>query len=180
MHVVSMLLIEQRASLLGALKKLCYLVSLVCFLVLAITGFYPLLVQGEHISGYPMMIHATFAPIFAICLAIIGLTWAGQFRFQRGDCPRLQGLLRRVTNLRIPAEAEEGPLQVYRDQPEGYLLGDRCAGPSPDPLDRAEHAATVRDPLAGSGHGGPSVDGGRFHRRGVDSHILVDSRRMAD
>ena len=109
MHVVSMLLIEQRASLLGALKKLCYLVSLVCFLVLAITGFYPLLVHGEHISGYPMMIHATFAPIFAICLAIIGLTWAGQFRFRRSDCPRLQALLRRVTNLRIPAAAEEGP-----------------------------------------------------------------------
>jgi cytochrome b subunit of formate dehydrogenase len=108
-HVVSMLLIEQRASLLGALKKLCYLVSVLCFLVLAITGFYPLLVCGEHISGYPMMIHATFAPIFAICLAIIGLTWAGQFRFQRGDCPWLQGLLRRATNLHIPAEAAEAP-----------------------------------------------------------------------
>lgn len=30
-HVLSLLLIEQRASLLGALKKLCYLVAAVCF-----------------------------------------------------------------------------------------------------------------------------------------------------
>lgn len=108
-HVVSLLLIEQRASLLGALKKLCYLVSVVCFLVLGVTGFYSLLVHGEHISGYLMMIHATFAPIFAICLAVLAITWAGQYRFSKGDCPWLQGLLRRVTRLRILAEAAEGP-----------------------------------------------------------------------
>ena len=107
--VLSLLLIEQSASTLGALKKLCYLVAVFCFLLLAITGFYPLLVHGEHISGYMMMLHATLAPIFAICLAILALTWAGQYRFKRGDCPWLQHLLRRVTRLRIPAEAEEGP-----------------------------------------------------------------------
>ncbi len=108
-HVFSLLLIEQRSSLLGALKKLCYLVAIVCFLVLAITGFYPLLVQGKHISGFPMMIHATFAPIFAICLAILGLTWAGQSRFARNDWPWLQRLLRRTTRTHIPAGAAEGP-----------------------------------------------------------------------
>jgi len=101
-HVFCLLLIEQRASLLGALKKLCYLVAVVCFIVLAFTGFYPLLVRGEHISGYPMMIHATFAPIFAICLAILAMTWAGSSRFVAGDCPKVQWLLRRVTSLAIP------------------------------------------------------------------------------
>ena len=34
-HVFSLLLIEQRNSLLGALKKLCYLVAVLCFVVLA-------------------------------------------------------------------------------------------------------------------------------------------------
>lgn len=101
-HVLSMLLIEQRSSLLGALKKLCYLVAVLCFLVLAITGFWPVLVHGEHISGYPMMIHATFAPIFAICLAILALTWASGNRFASGDCPCVQRVLRRVTRLQIP------------------------------------------------------------------------------
>lgn len=106
-HVFSLLLIEQKQSLLGALKKLCYLVAFVCFVVLAITGFYPLLVRGEHISGYLMMIHATFAPVFAICLAILAITWAGGYRFETEDCPWLWRFLRRVTALRIPSP--EGP-----------------------------------------------------------------------
>ena len=106
-HVFSLLLIEQRNSLLGVLKKLCYLLTVVCFLVLAITGFWPLLVQGKpHISGYLMMIHATFAPIFAICLAILAITWASRYRFAGGDCPCLQRLLRRVTRLHIPEPHE--------------------------------------------------------------------------
>lgn len=103
-HVFSLLLIEQRSSLLGALKKLCYLVAMVCFIVLAITGFYPTLVQGEHISGFLMYIHATFAPIFALCMAILAITWAGSYRFSFADCPWVVRLLRRVTRLRIPAD----------------------------------------------------------------------------
>ena len=103
-HTFSLLLIEQRSSLLGALKKLCYLVSLLCFVVLVITGFWPLLVRGEHISGYVMMIHATFAPVFALCLAILAVTWAGSYRFAAEDCPWLPRLLRRTTRLRVAAE----------------------------------------------------------------------------
>ncbi len=106
-HVLCLLLIEQRSSLLGALKKLCYLVAVVCFIVLAFTGFYPVLVQGEHISGYLMMIHATFAPVFALCLAVLAITWAGSNRFAAGDCPKLQRLLRQCTSLAVPEP--EGP-----------------------------------------------------------------------
>ena len=101
-RLFSLLLIEQRLSLLGALKKLCYLATAVCFLVLAFTGFWPLLVRGEHISGFPMMIHATFAPIFSICLAILAMTWASRHRFVDGECPPLRRLLRRVTSLPLP------------------------------------------------------------------------------
>ena len=107
-HVGSLLLIEQRLSLLGVLKKLCYLVAVVCFVILGITGFYPLLVKGEHISGYLMMVHATFAPVFAICLAILAVTWASRFRFEKMDCPWLQQLLRWATRLSVPVQ--EGPL----------------------------------------------------------------------
>ena len=108
-HVFSLLLIEQERSLLGALKKLCYLVTAVCFVVLAITGFWPVLVKGEHISGFPIMIHSTFAAVFAVCLAIITITWAGSNRFERSECPWLWRFLRRVTNLRIPMQ--EGPCE---------------------------------------------------------------------
>jgi len=121
-HVFSLLLIEQRSSLLGALKKLAYLVSLVCFLVLAITGFWPVLVRGEHISGYLMMIHATFAPVFALCLAIVAVTWAGENRLTVADCPWILRLLRRTTRLRVPANDQAGPCFLLVQKATFWLL----------------------------------------------------------
>jgi cytochrome b subunit of formate dehydrogenase len=111
-HALSLLLIEQKSSLLGALKKLVYLVTVLCFLVLALTGFWPLLVRGQHISGYLMMIHATFAPVFALCLAILAVTWAGSYSFAADDCAWVQRLLRRTTRLRV--SAEEKPWRCSR------------------------------------------------------------------
>jgi cytochrome b subunit of formate dehydrogenase len=121
-HVFSLLLIEQRSSLLGVLKKLAYLVSLVCFLVLALTGFWPLLVRGEHISGYLMMIHATFAPVFALCLAILVVTWAGANRFTAEDAPWVQRLLRRTTRLHVAAEDKPGRCGVLWYKVTFWLL----------------------------------------------------------
>jgi cytochrome b subunit of formate dehydrogenase len=107
-HLGSLLLIEQKSSLLGALKKLCYLVAAFCFVVLGFTGFYPLLVRGEHISGYLMVVHATLAPVFAICMAILAVTWASRFRFDKADCPWLRRLLRATTRLRLADEGASG------------------------------------------------------------------------
>ena len=121
-HVFSLLLIEQKASILGVLKKLAYLVSLICFLVLAITGFWPLLVRGEHISGYLMMIHATFAPVFALCLAILAITWAGANRFTAEDCPWVQRLLRRTTRLHVAATDKPGRCAVLWYKATFWLL----------------------------------------------------------
>ena len=106
-HAGSLLLIEQRLSVLGVLKKLCYLVAAFCFVVLAITGFYYPFVKGTHITGYLMMIHATLAPVFAICMAILTVTWAGRFHFSKEDCPWLRRLLRRTTRLNVADP--EGP-----------------------------------------------------------------------
>lgn len=121
-HTFSLLLIEQKSSLLGALKKLCYLVALVCFLVLAFTGFWPLLVRGEHISGYLMMIHATFAPVFALCLAILAVTWAGQYRFTADDWPWIAKLLRRTTRLRVPVEDKPWSFSVLAYKATFWVL----------------------------------------------------------
>jgi len=76
---------------------LVYLLALLCFLVLAITGFYPLVVLGEHISGFPVMIHATFAPVFAVCLAVLAVMWSRKCRFVRGDWPWFDRFVQRVT-----------------------------------------------------------------------------------
>ncbi len=103
-HLFTLLFVEQRLSLVGVLRKLVYLLALLCFVVLAVTGFYPTLVLDEHISGYLLMIHATFAPIFAICLAVLAVMWVSHCRFTRSDWPWLQRLIRRVI---LPKTAEE-------------------------------------------------------------------------
>jgi cytochrome b subunit of formate dehydrogenase len=95
------------------LKKLCYLVAAACFVVLCITGFYPWLVRGEHISGYFMIVHATLAPVFAVCLALLAVTWADRFCFDRTDGPWLRRRLGRVTSPPAPVqEHRRGGMRV--------------------------------------------------------------------
>jgi len=110
-QLVTMLFIEQKLSPAGVLRKLVYLLALLCFVVLAFTGFYPTLVLGEHISGYMVMVHATFAPVFTICLAVLAVMWARSSRFTGSDWPWFQRLVQRVTLIKSPGEEAhpEGP-----------------------------------------------------------------------
>jgi len=87
---------KQKLNLISALRVLVYAVALLCVVILAVTGFIPVL-KGEHISGYPVMIHATFAPVFAVCLAVLAVLWAGRCKFSRGDWPWLENLVKCVT-----------------------------------------------------------------------------------
>jgi len=87
----------KKRSIVGILRILVYLLALLCFVVLAVTGFYPTLVLGEHISGYLLMIHATFAPIFAVCLAVLAVMWASRCRLSYSDWPGFQRFVQRVT-----------------------------------------------------------------------------------
>lgn len=87
----------RKRSLVDILRILAYLVALLSFVVLAVTGFYPVLVLGEHISGYLVMVHATFAPVFAVCLAFLAVVWAHNCQFMRGDWPWFERIVQRVT-----------------------------------------------------------------------------------
>lgn len=87
---------------------LAYLVALLCLVVLAVTGFYPVLVLGEHISGYLVMVHATFAPVFAICVAVLAVMWARNCRFTPGDWPWFERLVRRATLAHSAGEEPRG------------------------------------------------------------------------
>lgn len=94
-RIFTMLLLEQKLSPLGTLRKLVYLLALLCFLILVITAFYPVLVLKEPIHGYWLMLHATFAPVFAICLAGLAVMWAGNCCFNKSDWPPLQRVIGR-------------------------------------------------------------------------------------
>lgn len=83
--IFTMLLPEQKQNIFGKLRKLCFILAVLCFVVLLVTGFYQLLILGKHLSGYLLMIHATFAPIFAVCLAAMACFWAQNCRFDQDD-----------------------------------------------------------------------------------------------
>ncbi|MEJ2702267.1 MAG: cytochrome b/b6 domain-containing protein [Sedimentisphaerales bacterium] len=95
----------QKRSLVDIFRILVYAVAVFSFVVLALTGFYPVLIRGEHISGYLVMLHATFAPVFAVCLAVLAVMWANRCRFAPGDWPAFDRFVRRVTS----AEGAEAP-----------------------------------------------------------------------
>jgi len=92
-HVLTMFFLPQELSLVGRLKKLVYLVGLLSFLILFLTGFIPRLCFGQAISGYTLMLHATFAPIFAVCVAIAVVGYAQQCRLTRAEWEWVQRLV---------------------------------------------------------------------------------------
>jgi len=69
----------------GILRKLIYFLMLLCFVVLVITGFYPLLILDVPLSSYFLVLHLTFAPIFAVLLSIFILISAHYHRFTGSD-----------------------------------------------------------------------------------------------
>lgn len=89
-HIFTMLFLEQELSFLGRLKKLAYLLALLCFVILFLTGFGPRVLCGTELSGFLLMIHVTFAGVFIACIAFLVITWAHQFRFGCVDLKCLQ------------------------------------------------------------------------------------------
>ena len=92
-HIFSMLLIEQKLSFISVIKRLVFLLALLSFLVLAITGFYHRLLYNTEITGYFLVIHVTFGAVLAVCLALLSLFWAENFRFDKNYLPRLRSFL---------------------------------------------------------------------------------------
>ena len=113
---------KQKASPVGILRMLVYVVALFCCVVLTITGFFPLLVLGEHISGFPVMIHATLAPVFTVCLAVLAVMWASRCRFTYGDWPWFQRFVQRVTAAAENTGAETAGESPCLGQKIGFWL----------------------------------------------------------
>ena len=89
---------KRKQSIIVILRMLAYLLALVSFVVLALTGFYPVLILGEHISGYLVMLHVTFAPVLTVCVAVLAVLWASNCRFTAGDWPWFERIVKRVTS----------------------------------------------------------------------------------
>jgi len=83
-HLFTLLFLPQKLGWSGRLCKLAFLLGLLSFCVLALTGFGPL-VFGGHLQGYLLMIHATFAPVFIACAAVVAILAAGRYVFNKKD-----------------------------------------------------------------------------------------------
>lgn len=105
--LLTLLFVEQKWNLVGALRKLVFLLALLCFAVLAATGFVPRIFLGQSISGWWLVIHATAAPVFAACVAILAVMWADNNRFDKSYWPWLNNILRREPQAGTPVEKFE-------------------------------------------------------------------------
>lgn len=109
---VTLLFVEQKWSLIGVLRKLVFLLSILCFLILVVTGFVPRVVFGTVISGWWLMIHATAAPVFAACVAILAVLWADRNRLDKNYWPLLNRMLKRQPQSTAAPEKHELNLRI--------------------------------------------------------------------
>jgi hypothetical protein len=72
-------------SIFEGLRRTASLVSIALFAILALTGFLPVVVMGNRLSGFLLIVHVTAAPLFALSLATLALLWAHRLRFEDDD-----------------------------------------------------------------------------------------------
>jgi hypothetical protein len=84
-----------RGGKLDNLRRIVYGLSALLFVLLAVTGFAPVLLFGEHLRGALLIIHVTIAPLFALSLSALALLWAHRLRFEEPDWRFVLGLGRR-------------------------------------------------------------------------------------
>jgi hypothetical protein len=88
-HLLMMLFPERKRNWITKIRKLVFVLGLFSFCVLLATGFGPLMF-GIRLHGVLVMLHATFAPVFIGCVALVAILGAGQYRFNRKDIEAFQ------------------------------------------------------------------------------------------
>jgi cytochrome b subunit of formate dehydrogenase len=83
--LLTLLLLPQRLRPLGVFRKLVFLLALVCFILLVISGFYPAIIRHKELSGYLLMLHVTAGGVFAGCVALLAILAAYQHTFNKND-----------------------------------------------------------------------------------------------
>jgi len=74
----------EAAAAISTRGRLAYLAMLVAMVALAVTGIGVFAFGKAPMSGWVLMLHVSAAPLFAIGLAAVALTWADRCRFGSG------------------------------------------------------------------------------------------------
>jgi len=106
-HLLNLLFVELKLGIIAVLRKLIYLLAILSFLVLFITGFYHPIITGEKIGGYFLMIHVSFGGVLAACIAALAVMWAENSRLDKNYLPFLNRLLQRKPQSELPKEKDE-------------------------------------------------------------------------
>lgn len=109
---VTLLFVEQKWSVVGVIRKLVFLLALLCFAALVVTGFVPMIFLGKSITGWWLMIHATAAPVFAACMAVLAVLWAEKNRLDKNYWPWLNRILNRQPKSIASPEKHELKLKI--------------------------------------------------------------------
>ena len=67
----------------SALKGHVYFLTLICFIILAVSGLIPFLISGQPLSGFLLLVHVATTPLFAVLMVVVALIWADTHRFDR-------------------------------------------------------------------------------------------------
>lgn len=70
---------------LKALRKILYSITAILFIILAVTGFFSVLILGENLSGFLLIVHVTIAPIFVLTFTLSLLFYAHIQQFNTND-----------------------------------------------------------------------------------------------
>jgi len=90
------------AGALSRARRIVTIVSVGLLLILALTGFLPVVFLGIHLTGVLLVIHVTAAPLFAIALSALALLWAHRLRFDGSDLQIALGSLKRESQGKDP------------------------------------------------------------------------------
>ena len=69
----------------ATIRMLSYQLTLAFTALLALSAFLPVILTGNHLSGFPLILHVTLAPLFCISLAVLAIFWAHAHRFTAKD-----------------------------------------------------------------------------------------------
>jgi hypothetical protein len=90
------------ADKIAVLRGATYFITASFFVLLALTGFMPILFAGSHVTGILLIVHVTVAPLFALALTVLALLWAHRLRYDGGDWRVIQNVLSRRPLQRQP------------------------------------------------------------------------------
>ncbi|MFQ5677366.1 MAG: cytochrome b/b6 domain-containing protein [bacterium] len=78
-------------------KKAVYALGIASFILLTLSGFLPIVLTGNSVTGVLLLIHALVAPVFAVCIAVVSVLWAHHHRFDKNDWQSFRRLIQRKT-----------------------------------------------------------------------------------